>query len=218
MTQSEKLQNITKLFTIEKVVSFDTITIQFGCSQRTVQRYLKMINSLTSYTHRGKYCTLSTIPQFDKNGLWYFSSIGFSKYGTSFDTILELIEQSENGVTKDELENILRIKIPRQIQILLDQKKLYRLKLGNKYLYLPKSSMDNRTLKMKILAHRQAEEYHNKTLNITHVIAVLKVVLVEKKIDLNNLKKLIGKYNLRLPIEKLEKIIIHYDLTEKKTL
>jgi hypothetical protein len=217
MKKDEKFRNIIKLFNTKKVISFDIITQQITCSQRTAQRYLKELNSLTSYTHRGKYFTLSTIAQFDMNGFWYFSSIGFSKYGTSIDSILALIQQSENGITKEELENILRIKIPRQIQILLEQKRLYRLKLGNKYLYMSKESIDNRSKKMKILSHRQSEEFHKKTLNITHVIAVLKVVLVEKKIDMSNLKKLIEKYNLDLPIEKMEKLIIHYDLTEKKT-
>lgn len=218
MTPKEnKLLEIIKYFNYKKVLSLENIANQMGNSHRTVQRYLKQLNSLTSYTHRGRFVTLPTIAQFDNNGLWHFNSIGFSEFGSSMNSILELINRSENGITKEELENILKIKIPRQMQILLEQKMLYRLKLYNKYLYLPKETMDNRIEKLKIVANRQTEGYHKEKLGITDIIAVLKIVLVEKKIDMNNLKQLIKKYDLSLPVLKLEKLILKHNLTEKKT-
>lgn len=218
MTPKEnKLLEIIKYFNYKKVLSLENIANQMGNSHRTVQRYLKQLNSLTSYTHRGRFVTLPTIAQFDNNGLWHFNSIGFSEFGSSMNSILELINRSENGITKEELENILKIKIPRQMQILLEQKMLYRLKLYNKYLYLPKETMDNRIEKLKIVANRQTEGYHKEKLGITDIIAVLKIVLKEKKIDMNNLKQLIKKYDLSLPVLKLEKLILKHNLTEKKT-
>lgn len=216
MPDENKIQKIIESINCKKVLSFENIAEEIGNSFRTAQRYLKRLNGLTSYTHRGKFVTLPTIAQFDNNGLWHFNSIGFSKFGSSLDSILELITRSENGVTKEELENILKIKIPRQMQILLEQKKLYRLKLGNKYLYLAKNVMENRVEKIKIVANRQTEEYHKKKLEITDVIAVLNVVLVENKIDMNNLKQLIQKHELSLPVLKLEKLIVKYNLTKKK--
>ncbi|MCP4760453.1 MAG: hypothetical protein GY870_01645 [archaeon] len=215
--KTNKLEEISECFKNDKVLTLEIIANQNNKSCRTMQRYLNQLNSLTSYTHRGKYVTLPHIPNFDKNGLWFHSSIGFSMHGSSLDTILVLINKSKNGITKNELENILRIKIPRQMQILLEQNKLYRVKLNNTYLYMPKEIMNNRSEKIKIIAHRQTEQYHNQHLGLTDVIAVLKVVLMEAKIDMGRLKQLIIKYNLRLPVSKLEKIIINYHLSEKKT-
>lgn len=215
--QKNKSLEIVKYLDSKKISSLENIANQIGNSHRTVQRYLKHLHSLTSYTHRGRFVTLPAITQFDDNGFWFFNSVGFSKFGSSMNSILELIKRSENGITKEELENILKIKIPRQMQILLEKKMLYRLKLYNKYLYLPKEIMDNRIEKLKIVAGRQTEEYHKETLGITDLIGVLKIVLMETMLDMDNLKQLIKKYNMSLPVLKLEKLISKYNLTEKKT-
>jgi hypothetical protein len=45
---------------------------------------------------------------------------------------------------------------------------------------------------------------------------VLKVVLAEYKISLDNLKKLVKKYRLDVPIRKIEQLVVKYDLTSKK--
>ncbi len=215
--KNNKLVEIAEYFKKEKVLTLEMISNQIHNSHRNIKRYLNQLNSLTSYTHRGKYITLPHMLKFDKNGLCFFSSVGFSKYGSSLTSILALINKSKNGITKNELENILRIKIPRQIQILLEQNKLYRVKLNNTYLYMPEEIMNNRSEKIKIIAFRQTEQYHNQHLSLTDVIAVLKAVLMEVKIDMNRLKEIIIKYNLSLPVSKLEKISLNYDLSKKKT-
>ncbi len=60
------------------------------------------------------------------------------------------------------------------------------------------------------------EEYYDRKANITDLVAVLKVVLAEYQIDMNNLKKLVAKYSLQVPIKKIEQLILKYDLYLKK--
>ena len=60
------------------------------------------------------------------------------------------------------------------------------------------------------------EEYSDRKVNITDIVAVLNAVLSEHKIDINNLKKLVQKYSLDVPIKKIEQLILKYDLTVKK--
>ena len=45
----------------------------------TVLRKLRELGYLSSYSHRGGYYTLLTVPQFDEQGLWQHLSAGFSK-------------------------------------------------------------------------------------------------------------------------------------------
>ena len=60
------------------------------------------------------------------------------------------------------------------------------------------------------------EEFYDRKINIADLVAVLKVVLAEHKIHMNNLKKLVAKYSLQVPIKKIEQLILKYDLSSKK--
>ena len=60
------------------------------------------------------------------------------------------------------------------------------------------------------------EEYYDRKIKIVDLIALLKAVLTEHKIDMNNLKKLSKKYSLDVPIKKVEQLILKYDLLSKK--
>ena len=63
----------------------------------TVFRKLKGLGHVTSFSHRGRYYTLSELAQFDDRGLWWFRGVGFSKYGTLLSTIEAFVNGSEAG-------------------------------------------------------------------------------------------------------------------------
>ena len=140
-----------------------------------VRRDLRALNYVTSYTHRGQFITLPKIPCFDNNGIWFFHEIGFSQYGNSLESILKLIDKSKQGVSREELEDILKIGISKQIQILIGQEKLHRVKLGSKYLYLPEEVMKNKKKKYRLLGSRQTEDYFEKNVRIKDLIALLRL-------------------------------------------
>jgi len=48
----------------------------------TVFRKLATLGYLTSYSHRGSYYTLKSIPRFDAQGLWLARGAWFSRQGT----------------------------------------------------------------------------------------------------------------------------------------
>ena len=53
-----------------------------GRSRRSLFRDLEKLGYRTSYTHGGRYYTLSDLPDFDEWGLWFHVDIGFSRAGT----------------------------------------------------------------------------------------------------------------------------------------
>ena len=54
-----------------KIATLDELKQALGTSVNvTVFRKLKLLDYLTSYSHRGRYYTLREIARFDDNGLW----------------------------------------------------------------------------------------------------------------------------------------------------
>jgi hypothetical protein len=80
-------------------------------SRMSVFRRLKALGYLSSFTHSGRYYTLSSRPQFDGMGLWFHHEVGFSTVGTLKATIVGLVEGSAGGMTPKELRVLLRLPV-----------------------------------------------------------------------------------------------------------
>jgi hypothetical protein len=203
----------------EKVIRFDEALKRVDCSAVTLRRDLNALQALTSYSHRGQFVTLPGIPRFDELGIWFHKRIGFSKYGTSLDTIVALVEDSKEGFSREELEAILKIGISKQIQILVQREKLHRIKLGSRYLYVPGEAMASKTRRLKIVGTRQTEERFDRDVHKSDLIALLKAVLIEKRvgIDVKSIKNLVRRYALQISWNKIQLLLQRHDLLEKKT-
>ncbi|MBC8147039.1 MAG: hypothetical protein H8E98_03505 [Bacteroidetes bacterium] len=215
MNKTENLQILANFFKSQKVSTLNELTNKFVRNERTVQRYLKELSGITSYTHSGHYITLEGIPKFDRNGIWFHKNIGFSKYKYSFELIVNIINNSKNGLTRQEIEEILRIKICQQIQVLLDRKKINRIKISNRYVYISEKIMKDKKLHTKLFDVHEEKYYAGKIRN-SDLIPVVKALLLERIIEMTTLEKVIKKYSLNISIHKLEQIILKYDLTSKK--
>ena len=103
-------------------------------------RRLKELNYLSSYTHAGRHYTLADIPQFDSLGLWHYEGIGFSKYGNLKATAIQLINQSDMGMSHQELETQLRIRVHNTLLDLVQSKQIKRKQIEGIYLYMSSDS------------------------------------------------------------------------------
>ena len=208
-----RMEAVEKIIRKSEIQTFKKILNKMNCSSITLRRDIKAIGGITSFTHRGEYVTLVDIPVYDKFGIWFYKDIGFTKFKNSFDLIVSIINNAEKGITKEEIEELLRIKISKQIQILLSQNRLHRIKLGARYRYFSEELAKDKKRQIQLL---DFEEYYDKKVSIVDIIAVLKAVLFEHKIDMSNLKKLVQKYSLDVPIKKIEQLLLKYDLASKK--
>lgn len=93
----------TKVLTIEQVVNL------LKSSVITARRHLKKWRTYTSFNHNGRYYTLPGIPQFDQNGIWKYQTILFSKYGNLKQTIVQLVRQSDKGLSAREIAHVVEI-------------------------------------------------------------------------------------------------------------
>ena len=86
--ESQKVLN--KIISRKYIANLDDLfKILDTQSRMSVFRRLKPMGYLTSYTHAGRYYTLSGIPRFDTCGLWFYQDVGFSSAGTLKSTIVD---------------------------------------------------------------------------------------------------------------------------------
>jgi hypothetical protein len=106
----------------------------------TVFRKLKLLDYLSSYTHRGRYYTLREIVRFDDAGLWSHDSVWFSRHGTLVTTIESFVHQSPQGWFADELADALHAEVQDPLLDLVRRGRLFRSKAAGHFLYTsPKS-------------------------------------------------------------------------------
>lgn len=102
----------------------------------TVYRCLSRLGYLGSYSHRGRFYTLRSIPDFDAWGLWSCRSAMFSRYGNLLETAATLVEQSDAGFTASELESLLQVDVKHSLLQLQRRGRIARVRLGGRFVYV----------------------------------------------------------------------------------
>jgi len=127
---------VVTLLNDNKIATLDEIKHALKTrSTMTVFRKLKLLDYLSSYSHRGKYYTLNGIADFDESGLWSYQSVWFSKYGNLIETAKEFIDQSTAGFTANELESVLHVQVKHPLLKLFKDRRVDRKKLSGRYVY-----------------------------------------------------------------------------------
>ena len=137
LTKYESLKSLQKFCLKQQVVNMNALSkILQTKSRMSIFRRLKEIGYFSSFSHAGKYYTLTNIPQFDENGLWFHQEIGFSRFGTLKATIIELVCGSSAGLTHLELSQLLRIKVYNSLLGLVKEGMVGRERIEKSFLYV----------------------------------------------------------------------------------
>ncbi|MBL8218690.1 MAG: hypothetical protein JNL62_05655 [Bryobacterales bacterium] len=117
----------------------------------TVFRKLKLLSSLTSYTHRGRFYSLSEVVRFNELGLWEHDSVWFSRHGTLLSTVEAFVKSSDNGYFARELTALLHTEVQQPLRHLIEAQRLGRTDLDGQFLY---TSTDPSRRRQQTLARR----------------------------------------------------------------
>jgi hypothetical protein len=101
----------------------------------SVRRFLAEAGYYSSFTHNGGWYTLRSIPQFGRNGLWFYRDIGFSRAGTLTKTLIALITGSPAGMSAEMLGETLRCRCHGVLVNLWRKGKIERQKIGRCQVY-----------------------------------------------------------------------------------
>jgi hypothetical protein len=119
----------------------------------TVFRKLKALGYRSSYSHRGKFYTLDSLPRFDSQGLWSHGDVWFSRYGNLLQTAAHWVTQAQAGFTAAELQSQLHVEVKTALLRLYRRREIYREELGGVYVYLAAQPHQRQRQRMCRLNH-----------------------------------------------------------------
>ena len=129
--------DLQKVFRRKLIIDMQTLQrLCKGRSKRSLFRDLSSLGYFSSYSHAGKYYTLTNIPNFDEYGLWRYKDVSFSKNGTLKSTIQFLIRDSMVGFTHRELKMLLGVRVQNTLNDLTKNSEISRERLGSVFLYI----------------------------------------------------------------------------------
>ena len=122
-------------------------------SPLTIFRKLKLLDYVSSYTHRGRYYALRESARFDDAGLWSHEAVWFSRHGTLVATIQAFVNQATNGWFADELADTLHAEVQDPLHDLVLSGRLRRTEVAGRFLY---TSADGRQSRDQLRARQTA--------------------------------------------------------------
>ena len=131
----------------------DLVKALGGPSTRTVFRKLDELDTLSSYSHRGKYYTLRSQARFDALGLWTHQNVRFSMHGTLRATAAALTAAAPRGWQARELDELLGVATHSVLRDLVAAGQLARVKRDGCFLYC---ATDPATQRRQLAARRAA--------------------------------------------------------------
>lgn len=133
--QINSLEKLKHLYEQNKCYTINELCQKSDYSRRSIHRFLSELGYFSSFTHNSKWYTLATIPNFNKDGLWFYENIGFSKHGDLKKTIVHLINRSSQGVSANQLIEKLSIPCYAVLNHLYKNGSVFRCKNKNKFIY-----------------------------------------------------------------------------------
>jgi len=147
------LQPLVHLFERLRALTMPEMKAALGTRvDMTVFRKLASLDYLTSYSHRGSYYTLKSIPRFDAHGLWLARRAWFSQRGTLLNAAQAAVQEAPAGYVASELEKLLHVPVKDVLLELTRARRIERHDFHGLYMYTAK----DRARRQQQRAARQA--------------------------------------------------------------
>jgi len=177
-------------------------------------RDLQKVEILTSYSHAGQYHALQSAVKFNRDGLWFYDHIAFSRYGTLKNTLVETISSSPAGMTHKELKTLLRIQVQNALTHLIKANTLQRRSSpGQIFVYL--SNEDSQAQEQWQKRRALDEKATGMTLPTESVVIDILLEIIrgdEHIVDESVLGSRLKKRGIAVPQQKLIYVLTYYDI------
>lgn len=216
--QTETQQTLQRLFRSRPVALLQDLYDAFGTHSRmTVFRRLREVGYSTSFTHSGRYYTLSGVPSFDQRGLWFVEEIGFSRFGTLKETVAVLVSDASAGITHAELETLLRVRSLNPLRDLVEEGRVGRQRRGRTHLYVsPDGARAQAQLDRREEGVRGGEEEASLPKAVVLEVLVEAARVGRVAIDAVTLAARLELRGVRVTAEQVRRICEHYGIRQEK--
>lgn len=209
------LEQLKTLFVQKACWKIDELCYALGYAAISVRRFLKQLGYFSSFTHNNTWYTLSSVPRFDQDGLWFWDDVGFSKHGTMKQTILFFIDRSPQGLSAKDLGKTLSVPCHAVLNHLYKSGKIDRTKSGNAFVYL---STDERKRKRQRahLHYRIDRESKPPGLSAQAAVYVLAEFIKNPHASFAEISRAMAAKHVMVTPEAIARLFEEHDL--KKTL
>jgi hypothetical protein len=214
-TQRPPKERLVSLFGERKCWTISELCETLNYAAISVKRFLKQIGYFSSFTHNSKWYTLDWIPNFNKDGLWFYEGIGFSKHGTLNKTILHFIEQSRQGLSAKQLAEKLSSPVYAVLNHIHKTGMIDRLKTQKGFIYLS-IEPDKKKQQIRRLESLVAETSKPRVLTAQAAVYVLAEFIKQPEASFAELSRAVAKRQVIATPEMIARLFEEHNL--KKTL
>jgi hypothetical protein len=136
MVRPRRELNVVDTFRAPRVRTLEQLCGKLRSSRSTVLRRLDEHGYYSSYNHSGRFLTIEEVADFDSRGLWVWKTARFSRHGNLKQTVNFFVENSQQGITHEELATLLGVRAHNTLLELIQEKKIRRERLGPTFVYL----------------------------------------------------------------------------------
>lgn len=212
---SEPLQRLKQLFVRKECWTIEQLCQAMNYSATSIRRFLKELGYFSSFTHNSKWYTLNFIPDFNKEGIWFYEDIGFSKHGNLKKTILHLINKSTLGLSAKQLTEKLSIFCHAVLNHLYEDGVIDRFKGEKCFIYLS-SDPKKKNRQLERIKLRVSESTKPSVLSAQAAVYVLVEFIKNPLASFSEISKSVAKENVIATPEAIDRFFEEHDL--KKTL
>lgn len=206
---------VLQRFRRQKIITIEQLVRLLKCSVITVRRRLKKWKTYTSINKNGRYYTLPKIPVFDEKGLWKYQTVLFSKHGNLKQTIVELIKDSETGLSAVEIAGIVNL-APNSsfLSQIKNVSGVRREKYHGRFIYLSGSpDIYNRQKQRWTLSRQEGIDFPTDS----EAIVILVQMIKHPDIGIDQLSDKVSRRGKRIYPDAVRRFLEFHDLL-KKTL
>lgn len=202
---------LKRMFKKSKVLTLKQVAKEHECSIRTVQRQFAELDVLRSYNKNSRYYTLPEIPIFNAYGIWCYQDTLFSKYGNLRQTVRHAILASENGISGNEIGDIVQL-LPRSfMHHFREMEGVFREKHDGVYIYF---SNDLTTYAMQ--KNNRVQTTDVKRISDTVVIKILVAYIKNPELPEEKLSSILKQeHNLDISPSMIKTLFAFYGLLKK---
>jgi len=208
----DKIQQAQKLLKKEKVFTIDQVNSILTCSTTTARLKLREWGTYTSYNQYGKYYTMPDVPRFDENGLWRYEDKYFSVHGDLKKTFIQLVRQSESGLSGSEIGKILGLSPRSFVHHFKNAEGILREKHGGVFVHF---SDDESTYEKQKAKRIEVLARSSEPLTKSDAIMILAAVIRDQELTPDKIMNLPEVKKSRLSRAAVSDFMIRHDLVKK---
>lgn len=204
-------KRVLKKFRSIKILTIQELTKILNSSKITARRRLKLWKAYTSINKNSRFYTLPDIPAFDRNGLWEYEKIFFSKHGNLKETISSLIRKSEAGLSANNTTCL--VGLPSNSSLLSHFRNLpgiRREKFQGRYIYFS-DDPGIYTKQKDALMQKDSKQFPTDAEAVVILIQLIK----NPNISVEELAQRVSKEGVRIEASRVLNFLTHHGLLKK---